>query len=390
MSEEAGNSSALDGNVTICCLDVYDSAEFKAVAVVRAGTGSFSLFCSLAIVGYMLYYQKYKLVLNQRLVLLLAISVSFHSFSYLVGRVQFTTPRPIVDSYCSFASFLELLSGWTEILSVLCISYNFLHAVTFGQNNKNRKLARVYALLIFLLPLFWCWLPWVHFSWGSSGPWCGIRVFSKDCKQFNLGLSLRWLLQDVPLMAVFITTIIFSVATWLMIKWKIHSKKAAYLPNQNQVTDTTLALKEIEPFLWYPPVYACLQLFFLINHIYENISPTPPPLPLWYLQATVSPLAGTSIALACLLNSEMHKVCSGRWGGVGCSKVKWCFLWLCYKPSTQEAPRQLQAKVKPYVCDLCLNYGDSMEGAVAQRRMERIKRNSNNSLKVTEIVETSL
>ena len=381
MSGEASSSSdheALDGNVTSCSLDVYDSLEFKAVAVVRAGTASLSLFCSLAIVSYILYYQKYKLVLNQRLVLLLAISVSFHSLSYLVGRVQFSTPRPIVDSYCLFASYLELLSGWTEILSVLCISYNLLHAVTFGPDNKNRHLALVYTLLIFFLPLLWCWLPWVQFSWGSSGPWCGIRVFSKDCKRFSLGLTLRWLLQDIPLMAVFIATIIFTLATWLMIKWKIHSMEAAYTPNQSKVTDTTLVLKELKTFLWYPPIYACLQLFFLINHIYENISPTPPPLPLWYLQAIISPLAGTSIALACLLTSEMHTSCSGRQGGVGCSRVKWCFLWLCYKPGIQEASRQ--AKVKPYVCDLCLSYGDSMEGVVAQRRMERITRNSTNPL----------
>lgn len=350
------------GPESSCPLDVYDTVEYKAVAVVRIVTGLISFICCLSIVIYMVYYKKYKFFLNQKLVLYLAISAALHSFSYLVGRVNFYTERPIVDHYCLFAGSVELYTSWTEIMSILCISHNLLSAVTCKPNRKN--MGRIYLSLIYILPLLWCWVPLLFLTFGTVGPWCGIRIFTEDCELFLFGLSLRYLLEDIPLAIVFVATIIFSVATWIMLKRKIHRLQTAYPTSPTQKVDPSQMLRELKPLLWYPPVYAVFQVFLLVNQVYEGITYKHTPLlALWFLEVLTTPLAGAVIALVCVLNSEMNPLSRAR---------LWCSQQCCQRSTNQEQPRT----VTEYECDRYIRYGDSVEGTQNMMRAARIKRNS--------------
>ena len=343
-----------------CALDVYDNPEYKAVAAVRVVTGLISFICCLSIVIYMIYYKKYKFILNQKLVLFLAISAGLHSFSYLVGRINFYTERPIIDYYCLFAGSVELYTSWTEIMSILCISHNLLSAVTCNPNMKNME--KIYLSLIYILPVLWCWVPLLFFTYGTAGPWCGIRIFTEDCDLFKFGLSLRYLLEDIPLAVVFVATIIFSVATWIMLKRKIRRLQTAYPTGPSQTVDTSQMVKEVKHLLWYPPVYAIFQVFLLVNQVYESLYPQRPIFPLWLLQVLTAPLAGAVIALVCALNSEMNPLSRAR---VWCSQR-------CCQHSREEQPRV----VTEYECDRYITYGDSVEGTRNMMREARIKRNS--------------
>lgn len=357
MSGEDNSSGAVESS---CALDVYDSPEYKAVAAVRIVTGLISFICCLSIVTYMVYYKKYRFILNLKLVLFLAISAALHSFSFLVGRINFYTDRPIIDYYCLFAGSVELYTSWTEIIAILCISHNLLSAVTCNPNTKNME--RIYLSLIFILPVLWCWVPILFFTYGTAGPWCGIRIFTVDCDPFPFGLSLRYLLEDIPLAVVFVATIIFSVATWVILKRKIRRLQTAYRTSPTTTVDTKQLVKELKHLLWYPPVYAIFQVFLLVNQVYESIHPQQPIFALWLLQVLTTPLAGAVIALVCALNSEINLLSRAR---------VWCNRKCCQR-SKEERPRT----VTEYECDRYVKYGDSVEGTQNMMREARIKQNS--------------
>ena len=358
-----GNSSGSgDGDsesLVSCQTNVYDTGPYKAVAAVRVVTGLTSFIGCLLIVLFVLYGKKYRVVMTQKLILFLAISATLHSFSYLVGRINFYSERPIIDHYCLFAGFLELYTGWTEQLCILCISCNLLSEVTCHPNMKNAQW--LYVFVIFTLPLFWCWIPFVDLAYGTSGPWCGIRILTEDCNLFVFGLILRTLLKKLPVATLFVATIFFSVTTWILLKRKIRQWETAY--PQRRAIDRTECLSELKLLLWYPPVYNLLQVFLLGNTLYDTILPNSPILTLWFLQVLTSPLAGLAIALMCALNSEINLV----------SRAKvWCTRHLQPHRSSDAKKPQLDMRVSEYHADYVF-YGDSIEGTRNHRQQQHLQ-----------------
>ena len=59
-------------------------------------------------------------------------------------------------------------------------------------------------LVILLLPLLWCWVPYTLLAFGIQGPWCGIRIHTEDCKFFfGWKLDAIWSLGDSIICDVF-------------------------------------------------------------------------------------------------------------------------------------------------------------------------------------------
>ena len=356
----SGNGS----ETTSCPLSAYDSGPYLCVAGVRIGTGVIAFLCTLLLVIVFVYTKlRQEIVTNQFLVFCLALSALLHSVSHLLGRLNFQTERSLRDSYCLFAGPLALYTGSTEWMSVLCISCNLLAQVTCQPGG--RKLHWVYCGLIFPLPVLWCWLPFVSQSYGTSGPWCGVRTLADDCEQFLLGALLRLVLTALPVFIVLTVTSSLSVATWTVQKRRLRENETCSYP-QSPSIDKRQVLGELKTILWFPPVYAILQLPLLANLVYDTVHPRSPLLTLWYLEVLSSPLAGATTALLLTLHSETN-----TW-------ARLC-LWLALhcRKSTEKHERVRPAterQVSEYNCDLYVSFGDSLEGVQEQRRRERIRK----------------
>lgn len=348
-----------------CPLTNYDSGDYLYVAGVRGATGLIAFICGLLLVIFFVSTKlKQEIVTNQFLVFCLAISVLLHSVSHLLGRVHFQTERRVKHSYCLFAGPLALYTGSTEWLSILCISCNLLAQVIC--QSPARKLKWVYCGLVFALPLLWCWLPFISQSYGTSGPWCGVRTFTDDidCEPFLFGVLLRLILIGLPVVILLIITVLLSVATWTVQKHRLHSLETASYP-QSPTIDRTQVLAELKMLLWFPPVYSVLQLPLLANIVYDSLCPSSPLLPLWYLEVLTSPLAGATTALLLTLHSETNtraRVCS--WLALHCQ---------CTKEHVRGRSSS-DRHVTEYDCDLYISYGDSLEGVQDKHRRERIRK----------------
>lgn len=362
--------SGSETNDSSCVQYEYDSGPYLWVAGIRIGTGLISFICCLILVIFFIYTKKHLIVTNQILVVFLSISTMIHSFSYLISRVNFNTKRHIMDKYCLFSGSLELYTGWTEWLCILCISYNLLVQV-MCQPKPTKRLHLIYFSLIFVLPLMWCWMPFIYLSFGSAGPWCGIRIVTEDCNDFFYGLILRILLTQIPIFILLVATIMFSLVTWFLMKRKLQNQKAKFYPPQSLPVDKDEVLRELKILLWYPPLYSMLQLFLLANLIYDCIKPTSPLLPLWFLQVFTSPLAGAVIAIVILINTETNYRARLR---------SWFARHVTGSAASEPGSPRPSSFSKPhvneYICDLNISYGDSLEGVQDKLRRERVRNSS--------------
>lgn len=357
------------GSVSSNCsvLSEYDSQPYYWVAEIRIVTGFFSLLCSFFLIAFFVYTKKQRRVTNEILVFCLAISTLLNSWGYLLGRVNFYTDRPLLDEYCLFAGLLELYTGWTGYMCILCISSNLLAQVTC-QPPTGKKLKWVYCSLIFALPLLWCWLPYVDQAYGSAGPWCGIRTLTNRCDPFLYGVLLRVFLEGLPILFLLLITSIFSLATWICLKHRLQSLEANSLSRQTTV-DKTEVQAELRTLLWFPPLYPLLQLSLLVNIVYSTAQPSSPQLALWLLQALLSPLAGAVTAVLIGVHTETNARTRLR---------TWLTRHLCRRGKEAEREGSRKRSVSEYQCDVNVSYGDSISGVMDRNRRERIRNNSSN------------
>ena len=356
--EMSGNGS----DNSSCVLDEYNTQPYLLVAGVRIVTGLISLLCGLLLIILFAYTRNQRRVANQILVFFLSVSVSLHSLSVILGRVDFSTERALLDSYCLFAGPLQLYSAWTEYVCVMCISCNLLAQVTCQPTG--RRLNWVYFSLIFTLPLLLCWIPFTGQAYGSAGPWCGIRTSTENCQQFLYGVVLRLVLVGLPVLVLLLTTTTLSLATWISLKHSLKALENNTFSKQNTV-DKSLLLKELRILVWCPPLYPTLKLLLLVNLLYDTARPSSPQLALWLLQALLSPLAGSLTAAVIGANTETNTRARLR---------SWLLRHLRW--SRGEQSEGGKRRVSEYECDLDVSYGDSIAGVIDKNRRERVRKNS--------------
>jgi len=88
------------------------------------------------------------------------------------------------------------------------------------------------------------------------------------------------------------------------VKTQHHLWEGKYDPETERRKE--MQLKEVRPLLWYPLIFLLLNLFPLINRLYDA-SDGPPIIALWYLQAIFSPLQGGFIAIVYTLDKETRQ-----------------------------------------------------------------------------------
>ncbi len=354
METGAGASGSGEGEDD-CAELPFDTPVFKVVAAIRASIGVCSLLVCLAVVVLLTMMRKHYF-LDQRLVLYLAIASLCHSASYIIGRVDFDGSRPISETYCKFAGFLETYTSGVELLAILNITVNILVFKLW----RNR-LEFVYLTLMFGLPLLWSWLPFLYDGYATSGPWCGIRTLEPaDCDVYMTGRLLKLLVWHMPVLVF--TVLSLSVAVTVL--WKLKRKAKNWgSPNCNVNQQFRKLRKGI---LLIPVVYVLLKVPILVTDIYEIVDPLILIL-LWFVRVFSSPPAGSAALLVYFLDSE-------TWKRLTLSSLRAAMVRSCCWTEVEE--------VNSYSCEC--TFGDSVEGA-GLRRMTASRRASSMATEVVTV-----
>ena len=270
--------------------------------------GVFSALCCLAVITVIVGFKKYSFF-SQRLILYLAIAAFFHSLSYSLARVNYYTPRYLYDDYCYFGGFVNLYSSWVEVLALCSLTFNvFLNAVM--DRWPAFWLQYGYLAVMYILPLLWCWLPFLDHTFATTTGWCDFRVVDEKCDRFLYGYILRFAVWYVPVYVVLFICFLATVIAAVRIHRRSKMWFGIYNPDRQQ---SDLRLKnEVKPLIWYPIVYLFLTVFSLANSIDIAVNPEKNSIALWYLHVLTSPLRGAFIAVVYTLDPETRKRISLR------------------------------------------------------------------------------
>lgn len=294
MEELLGNES----NETDCEA-TYDSTQYKILAAVRTSVGFLSFLACFGVIIIIVVFKKYR-VFIQRLVLYLAITAMIHSISYCTARVNYYTPRPILDDYCSFGGLFNHYTAAVELISVWSIMLTIFINALFRKSTQ--KLEIIFLLATFFGPSLWFWVPLWKRSYGTSGGWCGIRFLEEDCSRYEEGTFIQFGIWYIPLyislIVIFFGMIIVGIKSAAdASKWHGH-----YDPVSNQMKQ--VLKNEVKPLIWYPIIYLFLNSFSLISQIYQAVHPNEPSIVLTYFRVISSPLRGAVIALVYTLDKD--------------------------------------------------------------------------------------
>ena len=289
-------------NISNSCYLQYDSADFKAVAAIRASVGCVSFLACLAVVGLFVLFKKYRFF-SQRLILYLTVAALFHSLSYTLARVNYYTSRPISEPYCYFGGWFNHYTSVVELLAIWSISFNvFVNAIF---KKRTDRLEIVYIVLPWVLPLTYTWILVWQQAYSAGGPVCGVRFINDDCSEYAPGYWLIFGTWYIPLYTSLGLILIMYIAVGLRVWHEAHKWHGKYDPIT--VQRKALLKDEVRPLIWYPIIYMALNTFSLISRIYDSVHPGNPQLSLWYLRAVISPIRGAFIALVYALDKETRK-----------------------------------------------------------------------------------
>lgn len=369
---ELDNVTAGSSENSTCFSLLYDTPFFKALAAVRTTVAVFSFTCSLLVIFLICCYKKYQFF-PQRLILYLAIVSAVHSVVFAVSRVDYHDARNVLDVLCLVDGFAELYSSWVELLLIVCITAHLFLLLVFGIETSQKEV--LHLLVSFLSPLLWCWIPFVDHSFGSSGPWCGIRIHSEgDCSLYVLGAVLRFLLWQVPLYSFFFVFFLVCLLT-ILCKLKKDSRTwegAHYDPKAQEVK--LKMIRQVKPLLYYPMVFLVLKLPLLISQIYEAIHPQKPMEVFWFIDALTSPLGGAVIALVYVCDASTRsrlRHCGRQWRSGQICYCCYCCLPLTATDDGENRRKRSSTHVVEYSVEVDHMFGDSVEGEKARRMLRQ-------------------
>lgn len=276
----------------------YNTTDYLYVAGVRALSGFISLLASLLVVIMIFVFRKYNFFV-QRLILYLSIASVFNGISKtLQGR------PPAVDWYCEITAFFDQQSDWSVFLATLVIA---IHIYIKAVHNRTVKLELLCILIIFIAPLSFNWIPFIHRTYGPAGPWCWINQYKNNttCQRNNLGFYTRMMLWFIPSNLIIFVIFVLYVIIFVSLRREKHQYKAKYCPQQE--LHLKMKIEEIKPLIVYPVILVCVTIPAIVARFVEIITSHDGVLWLWFLQAFFTPLQGGLVCLAYALDPETRR-----------------------------------------------------------------------------------
>ncbi len=184
----------------------------------------------------------------------------------------------------------------------MCIAINVILVVVF--HHETKKLEIVYVLLIFVLPLTFNWIPFVHGAYGVAGPWCWIRSHHDDCSKFEYGVALQVTLWYAPFYTLLLVMFVIYAIVLVKLRRDSYHWASRYDPLAQKQREEIR--NEVKLLLWFPIIYFASSTFLLVNGI-QGATSNEPVLALVILAAITFPLRGGFITVAFTLDPETFK-----------------------------------------------------------------------------------
>ena len=302
------NSTAASGTTGNC--SEVDGVVLAAAAILNTVVAVFSLLCSCVILSVILIYKKY-IFFTQELVLYLvfgAVLVSLSRIAAGISHWAYTT-----KAFCAFCGFFITYSTWTELLAIFCVTLNLFLSVLCDM--RMVRLRWAYLAVTFVVPLLWCWVPFLYDAYGLSGAWCWIRSYDVEnshhqqqqagnsCSLFVYGQNLRLSLWVVPLPAMLVVICVMCAATVCKVR-KDRRRWEGMMDHETRNSREQLE-KVVRPLLWYPLAYIIPALPPLVSNALETFGIQYDVL--WLAHAFTIPLPGVLIALVYTVDSQTFK-----------------------------------------------------------------------------------
>lgn len=286
------------------CSNPFDDSIYAWVAGVAAVSGLISLLACCFIIFIIVLFKKWKFF-SQRLILYLAITAALLSLAMVLQRVDYANQDSAhYNNFCVFAGFLSQISGWMVLDAVICIQIFLL--LTVFTEQQPEKYEQAFLVLIFLFPITFNWIPFIHLTYGRAGAWCWIRSKDDDtCELFRFGQVLQLVLWYIPLyILMFLLIILYAV---VLIKLRSMKKKWTGDFDPRTMKKRKQMAREAIPLIIYPLIFFVLNIPPFINRIHGAANPNDPEPALWFISAIMFPLQGGAIALGFSLDPETRK-----------------------------------------------------------------------------------
>ena len=304
----------------------FETKRYVIVALVSAGSGTLSALAAITVLFLMIMLKKY-IFFVQRLIFYLCLAGLFNAIAIVFRFQQVKDFETHIDSdtgplhiLCVASAFIEQMSAWSLHIAFCCVTFNLLLTAVFKRDTERLEL--LYVGLIFLLPITFCWIPFIQDSYGDAGAWCWIRGLNNDCDIFLFGTYLRFFLWYIPTTILLIAVVVVYIFIIVWVTWQRRRWVGKYDPETERQKENLQ--KEVWPLLFYPLGFLVLNVFSLINRIQDAIQPDRPVYALWILHGLFFPMQGGYIALNYLLSKDTRK-------SLSCMKIK---ATLCHKEAT--------------------------------------------------------
>jgi hypothetical protein len=290
----------MENSTTNCSLLFFDQNS-EDVAVTGAAVAGVSLLACLFALFIIILFKNWQ-SFGQRLIAYLLISATLLSVASILRRVDFDDDfTPANARFCAFSGFAVQITVWNTTCSILAISAYLFAGIML--NRFTEKYELLYVMFIFVVPLVFSWIPFIHNTYGLSGVRCWIKlVDSVTCDELIFGKVLQLALFYVPKLVIFP----FMILLYLVILCKLSRNKKRWKGIGDAGEDHSIIIvrSEIAQLLAYPLIFFLLGLPSLVLTIQLWISPDSQVLAFMYLSVIMTNLLGFTFSLAFIFNKE--------------------------------------------------------------------------------------
>ena len=169
--------------------------HFLELALARSISAGVCLFVALLILVAVVFIRAFSTLLQRLFVCLTAITAWYQAMLIVCIRPYISTTAQI----CAITGFLNQWAGITVLNFTFTVSVVLLCKVfqeDIGKlcdciqvsKNCRKSLEALLFVGLFLLPLLFIWIPFIHANYAGGGePWCWIVTVNKDCSRNTEG-----------------------------------------------------------------------------------------------------------------------------------------------------------------------------------------------------------
>ena len=198
------------------CIE-FASTNYKIVAAIRAASAVVSFVLCLIAIIINVASHKYVFHLH-RMVLYYSIAGALTGITKALNRVDYFVENNDTKAFCTASGFMDQYASWANLLSAFAIGCTLFTEV-LGRNSNSKCVHRFWLLLIFVFPLSFNWIPFIHLSYGQSADWawCTMRIILEDCSTFTLALVFNYMVWGVPALLVALAVIVIYIASVVIV-----------------------------------------------------------------------------------------------------------------------------------------------------------------------------